>query len=73
MTLLDNKVYESHLLVLSEEMKDEIVCFSVDRWSNIQNEHIICVCITTETGKVYMVNKTDTSGQRIIPMPQQNG
>ncbi len=45
------------------ELKDEIVCLSLDGWSNIHNKPIIYVTVTTLNGHMYLVDTTVTSGQ----------
>ena len=35
----------------------------LDGWSNIHNEPIICITVTTSSGHIYLVDTVDTSGQ----------
>ncbi|XP_066983751.1 uncharacterized protein [Macrobrachium rosenbergii] len=56
-------VYEKECTKCATKLKDEIVCLSLDGWSNIHNEPIICATVTTSNGHIYLVDTTDTSGQ----------
>lgn len=59
--LLDN-VYEKEVKNCAEMLKNHIVCLSFDGWSNVHNAPIICACVTTLKGDVFLVNTIDTSG-----------
>lgn len=43
--LLD-KVHQNVQKVCREKIKDETVCMSLDGWSNIHNEPVVCVAVT---------------------------
>ena len=56
-------IYEKEYAKCATELKDEIVCLSLDGWSNIHNEPIIYITVTTSSGHIYLVDTVDTSGQ----------
>lgn len=58
--LLDS-VYEEQLEACAQKLKGENVCLSLDGWSNIHNDSIICVAVTTKTGDTYLIDTVDTS------------
>ncbi|CAG9825826.1 unnamed protein product [Phaedon cochleariae] len=60
-TLLD-QVYQEELDKCQIYLENKTVCLSIDGWSNIRNEPIICACVVNEDGSVFLVNTTDTSG-----------
>ncbi|XP_063222783.1 uncharacterized protein LOC134531131 [Bacillus rossius redtenbacheri] len=43
-------------------LEGKTVCLSLDGWSNIHNDPIICVAVTASLGEVYLVDTIDTSG-----------
>ena len=44
-------------------LKNKIVCLSIDGWSNVSNDPVICACVTDpQTHKVFLVDTVDTSG-----------
>ena len=55
------KIYEAEKGKCAEILKDKSVCLSLDGWSNVHNEPIICVTIT-HNATVYLVDTIDTSG-----------
>jgi hypothetical protein len=59
--LLD-KVYLSEQNICFENFKNEIVCLTLDGWSNVNNNSIICACIIKKNGFVALVDTIDTSG-----------
>ncbi len=56
-------IYEKDYAKCATELKNESVCLSLDGWSNIHNEPIICVTVTTSNSHMYLVDTVDTSGQ----------
>ncbi len=56
-------IYEKEYAKCATELKDECVCLSLDGWSNIHNEPIICNTVTTSNGYMYLVDTIDTSCQ----------
>lgn len=56
-------VYEKEYKKCADDLNNETVCLSIDGWSNIHNEPIICVTLTTSTGQIYLVDTIDTSGK----------
>lgn len=56
-------VYEKEYKKCADDLNNETVCLSLDGWSNIHNEPIICVTLTTSTGQIYLVDTIDTSGK----------
>lgn len=59
--LLD-KIHEEEMAKCSKILNDQTVSLSLDGWSNVHNEPIICVTVTTENGEIYVVDSLDTSG-----------
>ncbi|KAG8148070.1 hypothetical protein E2320_000136 [Naja naja] len=59
--LLD-KVYEEEIMQCATSLEGKIVNLSLDGWSNVHNDHIVCACITTEEGNVFLAETIDTSG-----------
>lgn len=57
-----NKVYESEMEKCHDTLKNQTLCMSLDGWSNVHNQPIICICVTTMEGNVYLVDTIDTSG-----------
>ena len=53
---------------LMEECKEQLqvktVAMSLDGWSNIHNELVVCVSLTTAEGHTYLTETVDTSGHR---------
>lgn len=60
-TLLDT-IYMEEKRKCSEMLQNKIVCAGIDGWSNVHNEPIVCVTVTTATGDTYLVDTVDTSG-----------
>lgn len=56
-------VYEKEHKKCADDLNNETVCLSIDGWSNIHNEPIICVTLTTSTGEIYLLDTIDTSGK----------
>ena len=56
-------VYENEYKKCADDLNNETVCLSLDGWSYIHNEPIICVTLTTSTGQIYLVDTIDTSGE----------
>lgn len=46
----------------ADSLQNEIVTLGLDGWSNIHNEPIICVTLTTKNGNTFLVDTIDTSG-----------
>uniref|UniRef100_A0A1X7VPL6 DUF659 domain-containing protein n=1 Tax=Amphimedon queenslandica TaxID=400682 RepID=A0A1X7VPL6_AMPQE len=44
-------------------LQGKTVCLSLDGWSNIRNEPIICVVLYTKYGDSFLVQTVDTSGK----------
>ncbi|XP_073538136.1 uncharacterized protein [Phyllobates terribilis] len=59
--LLD-QVYDREMEQCATALEGKIVNLSIDGWSNVLNDPIVCACITTEEGKVFLAQTTDTSG-----------
>ncbi len=57
------KIYDKEFEKCAKELMNETVCLSLDGWSNIHNEPIICVTVTTSSGHIYLIDTIDTSGQ----------
>ncbi|XP_055845077.1 uncharacterized protein LOC129911335 [Episyrphus balteatus] len=61
-TLLE-EIYNEEKEKCFSSVKDQTVNLSIDGWSNVHMEPIICGCVTTETGEVYLLESIDTSGK----------
>nr|XP_048724016.1 uncharacterized protein LOC125644307 [Caretta caretta] len=59
--LLD-KVYEREIQQCAKGLQGKIVNLSLDGWSNIHNDSVVCACVTTEEGNVLLTETSDTSG-----------
>ena len=59
--LLDDS-YVSMQSDCKERLADQTVSMMLDGWSNIHNEPIICVSVTTPEGESYLTETVDTSG-----------
>ncbi|KAM7165749.1 uncharacterized protein RBU57_006893 [Macrochelys suwanniensis] len=59
--LLD-KVSERETEQCAKGLEGKIVNLSLDGWSNVHNDPAECACVTTEEGKVFLTETTDTSG-----------
>ncbi|XP_060546381.1 uncharacterized protein LOC132711450 [Pantherophis guttatus] len=57
--LLD-KVYDREMEQCATALEGRIVKLSIDGWSNVHNDPIVCACITTEEGKVFLAQTIDT-------------
>ena len=60
--LLDN-VQADLMSQCTEELLDQTVSMSLDGWSNIHNDPIICASITTDRGRSFLAETIDTSGK----------
>ncbi|XP_076051254.1 uncharacterized protein LOC143031389 [Oratosquilla oratoria] len=56
-------VYEKKYKKCADDLNNETVCLSINGWSNIHNEPMICVILTTSTGQIYLDDTIDTSGK----------
>ena len=56
-------VFQKEMDQCKEVLKDETVSMALDGWSNVHNEPIVCVTVTTEEGKIYLTDTVDTSGK----------
>lgn len=57
-----DEIFKEELDQCSLLLKNKTVCLTIDGWSNIRNEPIICACVVNEDGEVFLINTTDTSG-----------
>ncbi|KAJ8911975.1 hypothetical protein NQ315_003253 [Exocentrus adspersus] len=54
-------IYESVHAQRKKELIDKNVCMSIDGWSNVRNDSIVCVSVTEiQDGKVYLIDTIDT-------------
>jgi len=58
--LLD-KVYTEEFEKCTAGFESTTVCLSLDGWSNVCNDPIVCTSITTESGKIMLLDTIDTS------------
>lgn len=47
---------------MQKKFTGNFINLSLDVWSNVHNDPIICACVTTEDGVVYLTRTIDTSG-----------
>lgn len=59
--LLEN-VYIEEKEKCSKILEGQVVCMSLDGWSNVSNEPIICASVTSASGEIFLVQSIDTSG-----------
>ena len=59
--LLD-KVHNECMEVANVTLDKQVVTLSLDGWSNIHNEPIVCIAATAASGDVYLLDTVDTSG-----------
>ena len=59
--LLD-KIYEKERSAITVQLQATTVSLSLDGWSNIHNDPIVCSSITTEKGEPILLDTVDTSG-----------
>ena len=57
-----NKTYEEVMKEYDTTLRGKTVCMSIDGWSNIHNESVICVSVTSE-GKSYIIDSIDYEPQ----------
>lgn len=63
--LADELLDEVHNSVMSdakERLKNAYLSMSLDGWSNVHNEPVVCCSVTTEYGESFLVKTIDTSG-----------
>lgn len=60
-TLL-NEVYMEEKEKCLAKLTNSSVCLSLDGWSNVHNEPIICATVTTDYGSTFLLESIDTSG-----------
>ncbi|KAM7177180.1 uncharacterized protein RBU57_002557 isoform 1-T1 [Macrochelys suwanniensis] len=58
--LLD-KVYEREIEQCAKGLEGKIVKLSLDGWSNVHNDPVVCACMTREEGNVFLTETIDTS------------
>nr|XP_048705880.1 uncharacterized protein LOC125636583 [Caretta caretta] len=63
--LLD-KAYGREIEQCAKGLEGEIVNLSLDGWSNVHNDPVVCACVTTEEGNVFLPETIDTSGNAHI-------
>jgi len=59
--LLDG-VHKKSLESCHEMLKGKTVCISLDGWSNVHNEPVICATVTSTDSEIFLVDTVDTSG-----------
>lgn len=57
-------VYEQEKMKCKNLLEGQTVSLSIDGWSNIRNEPIVCACVTTKDGHTVLTDTIDTSGNR---------
>ena len=59
--ILDD-TYQSVVEECKQKLEGQVVSMSLDGWSNIHNEPIVCCSIMTQSGDSYLMSTIDTSG-----------
>ena len=64
--LLDS-VFESEIEKSIDTLNDQMVCMSIDGWSNVVNDPIICATVAAQNrassgANIFLINTVDTSG-----------
>lgn len=57
-----NDVHDSLLMKCQNTLQGQSVSMALDGWTNIKNEPVICICVTTPDGKTYPTMTINTSG-----------
>ncbi|KAI6649837.1 Transposase [Oopsacas minuta] len=57
-----NNVQGSLLDTCRKTLEDKTVSLSLDGWSNVHNEPVVCVSVTTDKGETFLTETIDTSG-----------
>lgn len=60
-TLLD-EIYEEEKAKCFSSLSGQSVNMSIDGWSNVHNEPVVCATITTEDGHAFLYETIDTTG-----------
>lgn len=55
-------VHDRHQNTCKDQLNGKTVCMSLDGWSNVHNEPIVCVAVTDEEGNTFVTDTIDTSG-----------
>ena len=50
------------LTYCKDQLGIETVSMALDGWTNVHNEPIVCVSVTSETGQTFITGTIDTSG-----------
>ena len=58
--LLDT-AHKNSLTSCSGLLHDQSVTTSIDRWSNVHNEPVVCAAVTTRNSDIYLADTIDTS------------
>lgn len=58
--LLD-EIFKEEQNKCKSDLENKTVCLSIDGWSNIRNDPIVCSCVTTNDGKTILVDTIDTT------------
>lgn len=62
--LLD-KVYKNTMSSMESDLKNKTVCMSIDGWSNVHNESVICIVVTDVLdNSVNLIKTIDTADNR---------
>ena len=59
--LLD-MVQDSLMNTCRQTLENKTVSLSLDGWSNVHNELVVCVTVTTDKGDSFLTDTIDTSG-----------
>lgn len=62
-TSLLDEIYEEEKDKCFSSLSGQCVNMSIDGWSNVHNEPVICATITTEDGRALLYESIDTSGK----------
>ena len=59
--LLD-KLQGSLMITCRQTLENKTVSLSLGGWSNVHNEPVVCVSVTTDKGDSFLTDTIDTSG-----------
>lgn len=58
-----NEVYDDILKECKNTIQGQTVCMSLDGWSNVHNEPVVCCSIITQNGESFLVDTIETGAE----------
>ena len=59
-----DEIYQEGQVTAKLALENEFVTLSLDGWSNINNEPVVCVAATTSKGDTYLLSTEDTTSNK---------